>query len=292
MVENGATGMFIQGADAHTPFASSYTINRLAPNTDYSYMVGCYEQTSPFSKSYYGYAPQITCTTAACPAATACNRNACGGTGTIQCNGTCSAAAPICTSPTISFLQIGNNSNRAADFTSTLHSSGLQSDQGGKGWYNPMTITLNATAGTGTIQNYYVAFYNSLSLLSASIVDTSAIPIPVAALTDLAANDYFVLKYNSAGRYSVWDPTTSSWFDMTGYLPGKKICNSATCTAANLYYTAYSGDATSTPRNLNLARTWTIRLDKNFHSKTLHTAVSVTDTNGLSAFSANIDPTY
>ncbi len=174
-----------------------------------------------------------------------------------------------------------------SNFTSKSKISGLQSTQGGKGWYNPMTITLGATKGTGDLTDYYVAFYNSPTLLT-SIVDTSATPIPVAALTGLAANDYFVLKYThtaTTDNWYTWDPQqtgTNKWVDISSETSrGHDIC-SAACSPATLLYTAYPVSAAS----------WKIRLDKNFGSKTMYTAGYVTDSNNLSAFNDNITPTY
>ena len=198
-------------------------------------------------------------------------------------------------------------------FSSILNTSGLQSDQGGKGWYNPMTITLDATKGTGTIQNYYVAFYNK-TLTQAATKEAFISTIKSNFNSDTKAKNGFLLGYNAVNaKYFVWDysantsspieaddstcNTNGCFVDITGNTDGRQICGKNTsgirdCTN-KLYYTAYPGDSLNklTP-NPSVVNTWTMRLDKNFGSKTMYTATYVTDSNNQSAFNANIDPVY
>lgn len=212
------------------------------------------------------------------------------------------------TAPAISSLQIGNNSNRAADFTSTLKMSGLQSTQGGIGWYNPMTITLNASKGTGDITDYYVAFYDK-TLTQAATASTFLSDVTANFNSATKAKNGFLLGYSAANaKYYVWDysATTSTvgasncntngcFVEITG--PFRQICGKDTsgnkdCTN-KLYYTVYPGDslAAVTP-NPTAPRMWTVALDKTFGSKTMYTATYVTDSNNLSDFNANINPVY
>lgn len=207
--------------------------------------------------------------------------------------------------PNITSLQVTNsNSSQTGGFIGTDKVSGLQSNEGGSNWLNPMNITLNATAsGAGnSINKYFVAFYDkkegTSTIQSAypNIIDNIANSDPNAQLKTLLNNDHsagFLLAYDpgsnppSTGKHYVWDPSLNSsnkWVDITNSLTGYSICG---FTSGNkdcinkLYYTV---------KPINSAPTWWVALFKNFGSKTMYTAGYVLDSNGLSAYQADINP--
>ena len=176
--------------------------------------------------------------------------------------------------PTISSLSITN-----AGTPSQYRVSGNQSTQAGSNWYNPITITLNATAGSGTISKSYVAFYDQSAGQLTSIID-SATGNPTDALRNFLAGDYkrgFVLRSDEAGSNFVWNPRTNAWLSLP--VEGARICGPSGC-ASQEYFQAFP----------NTARSWKIRFDKNFGSKNMYTAAYMVNSNNQTIFSANLSP--
>lgn len=214
----------------------------------------------------------------------------------------CTTKVTVVSPPSISSLQVTNSdSNQTVDstgarFTGTPKVSGLQNSEGGSNWNNPMNITLNATAiGAGnSIKQYFVAFYDKKEGTSAiqsaysSIIagPTNSDPnVQLKSLLIAHPDAGFLLAYDATTSKSyVWDPTSGNsnkWVDISGYVSnGWPVCASLPCTNTNTYYIAY-------PVSTGV---WKIRLFSIFGGKTMYTAGYVTDTNGLSAYQADINP--
>ena len=182
------------------------------------------------------------------------------------------------TSPLIKDLTITNSGGNA----SASKTSGLNTDQLGIGYYNPMTITLIATAGnnadgTTPTTDYYVAFYNKSSGIISS--PTQFLETIKTRLNDL--NKGFLLKYDNSGKYWVW--ARNRWQDITSFRfgGGFSLCNLDNipqgCNDSNILYRVY-------PSLESKPNEWRVLLDKNFGSKDMYTTVYILDKNSLSAY--------
>lgn len=215
--------------------------------------------------------------------------------GTIDCTGwrSCSSndnatLSIVPAPPNITSLQVNNaSSGQTGEFSGPYGITGLQSTQGGANWLNPIVITVNATQGSASIKQRYVAFYNKTGGL---VTTSSTFLSTIQGRLNSSRNAGFLLAYGSGiksgetNQYYVWDPSVTvsdKWVNITDRSTlGYNIC-SATCSTQTLLYTAYPISAGS----------WKILFDKNFGSKSMHTAVYVVDNNNLSAFSSDITPT-
>ncbi len=177
-------------------------------------------------------------------------------------------------------LTISNAQTPAKNFTS--NATGNQSGaNGGQGWYNPMTISLNPSGDYSS----YVAFYNKSGGQGSSLSD-------IQSRTHTDPKNGFLLRYDAGGNYYVWNPLATSsnnqavdcnpngcFINITGSSLGKPICStsssatspqtSSSCPQSTPYllYTAYPGSA---------ANRWQVRIDKNFGSKNVYTAAQLT----------------
>lgn len=201
-----------------------------------------------------------------------------------------STPTPAPNPPTITSLQIGNIDSHG--FTSTFQGSGRQSGpEGGKGWYNPMTVRLNATSSNG-IGFYAVGFYdkslgqqNSLEAIRNVVGNDFA----NGFLLIYAANDCnnqlggcyvdntgYIFKTNSTYVY-----TPSGWFDISNFgSSGKLVCTNNDCSSQfNWLYRAFPVAVGK----------WKVAIYKDFGSKNMYTAGYVIDSvTNLSTYQSEI----
>lgn len=198
--------------------------------------------------------------------------------------------------PKITSLQIGNGGNPSGGTAAktsglTAGDPGLISGQTGNDWFNPMIITLNANPGTNPITQYYTAFYDQaggLTTQSGFLTD-----IQTRVRKDHNPKSAFLLAYgqgikagDTGNNYYVWDYALNNgngnWANLTG--TRYQVCetnpdNSKNCTLDHVYY-AIDRDPLGFPGK------WTVYMYKDFGSKNMFTATSVTD-GALSTFKAD-----
>lgn len=163
-----------------------------------------------------------------------------------------------------------------------------------------MTITLNATPGSGTMKSYYVAFYNktlAATPLSPLISDV-ATGTPNSTLQNYLhsnpANGFLAAYDVSSAKFYIWDPTqgNGTWVDITGKDTGQPINNSSGCNfTTHLCYKIYPGD----PLNIlnpdpTLPNTWTVLLDQGFGSKIMYTGVQAVNSFNQTTTNPDISP--
>lgn len=187
--------------------------------------------------------------------------------------------------PRITSLQVIPVSTfQAGSFSGTSHLSGNQSLQSGQNWLNPLSITLNASSGTSPITLYAVGFYEEALGYATSFDDLKTktgntskgfllangripgVPCPV---TD--QDQYGFCYYAQQGK--------DNWIGVTDVTNGTKVYNSS----GQLVYTVYP----VTAQGVLIPRSWIVKWDQTFGSKSLFTAVYVKDSAGLDAFNAN-----
>lgn len=206
---------------------------------------------------------------------------------------TCSASS----GPTITSLQIGNIDSHG--FIGTSKTSGLQyGPEGGMGWYNPMTVTLNATKGAGDIKLYAIAFYDK-NQGGTSIQSALTSLTAIEGQIDVDPTRGFLLAYaaqnclNQTGNCLVDNKGTgftagkyyayvkgSGWVDISIYdtaSTGFPVLNNS----GQTIYRVYAG---STQAN------WRVLYYKDFGGKNMYTPGFVIDSNNLSSFQSDLIP--
>ncbi|MBI2338054.1 hypothetical protein HYU95_02620 [Candidatus Daviesbacteria bacterium] len=201
--------------------------------------------------------------------------------------------------PEITSLEIGNNPNRDT-FTTTFEGSGRQTGlEGGKGWYNPMTVKLNATKGTGDIKLYVSAFYDKRQ---GQTTDQQALSNLTAIEGQINADPAigFMLAY---AAQNCANQTDNCLVDNTGF--GFTIGNYYAFVKGSGWVDISSEIINGYPIYDNLGQSiltvfpvskgnyfaqWKVRYYKDFGSKKMYTPGFVIDSNNLSSFQSDIPP--
>lgn len=183
----------------------------------------------------------------------------------------------------------GTGGTRAGDYAFGV--SGLQANQGGLNWLNPIRLGVSASPGTtaqGTpveITQYFVSFYDKNPNLL-SVASTNSGSTFIASVQQRLGNPQngYLVAYarnpnnpqdtTSPFSHYVWNPTANNWQIIT---TPRQVCNGA-CSISTLLYTVSPVSA----------KNWEILFDKNFGTKNMYTAVYVKDANNKSDFMDNI----
>lgn len=174
--------------------------------------------------------------------------------------------------PTVNWLKIGQG--RQNTTVNGVHGFSGRQDSA---WRNPMTVEVNATAGTNADSTeYYVAFYKGTTLLSNT---TFLSDVKERIGTDPANG--ILLSYSSSDQTSkVWLPCNQEWFDITSNI--NNVYDVRNCDNL-LYYSINSFTNQSK---------WEILWDDNMGSGKFNTAGYATS-NGIDIFSdlkGNLSP--
>lgn len=181
-------------------------------------------------------------------------------------------------SPTLSSLVINNAG--APVITGLYKYSGSSVVQNGSDWLNPINVILTANPVTGTLTDYYVAFYSGAAASQATFLGD----IQGRIQTD--PKSAILLHYTASGTYQVWDyflnGGSGGWGNIvTLYnVCGKDMSGNKDCTNKK-YYNIKPGPT---------GAYWIINFDKNFGSKNFYTAGYVVNSAGKVGFSSDILP--
>lgn len=205
--------------------------------------------------------------------------------------------------PRINSLVVGNTAPTPT-FQGIFGFSGNTINQSGSNWLNPMEITLSARPATGNyLYKYYVAFYRGSELTNKNTFLTD---IKNRLGQSIAGNpkNGFLLYYNAnntvgidnplpyLGIFYIWDKTQFQAVSLTSSQTGGPRSSWQVKDASNnLLMTGYKigGTPWATSGSGGYA-TWKIKLDENFSSKSMYTAVYVVDSSSIDpvAFISNI----
>lgn len=189
----------------------------------------------------------------------------CGGVNT-------SLSVKVVSPPAINSLTVRNDGGAGG---SAVRTSGISSAQGGTGYNNPITITLDVTEGkkangANASTTYYFAFYSkAASAISSNFVST------LQSRIDSDLRNGALFRYTSAGNYEVYEHGAGTgggtWTNINGFtaLAPYSVCD------GSCFYRVAKG---SSPKQ------WYISFNTSFGSKALYTAAFVTDENNLTAF--------
>lgn len=191
------------------------------------------------------------------------------------CSKTITVNSPPSTNPTIQGINVVNNGGSG----NASRTSGSKTNQSGRGYYNPITITLRATPGknsdgvTDATSTYYVAFYDqSTGPITSNFINSATNKLANPANGVLLVYDQTNNRCGSS--HCVFDPTkinpAEQWvninrFGNIGY---------DVSTSDGVYYTV----AAEGPLQ------WKVNFDRNFGTKSMYTSAYVFDSNSRSAF--------
>lgn len=169
--------------------------------------------------------------------------------------------------PTISSISVDGDTGGI-----TYGLSGLLTTEGGSNFYNPLYITLNATAGSGTLHVEAVAFYDKKE--GTSMVQTSFTTLDnIKTFLNNHSSDGFLLGY-TPGQYFFYSSSERNWHEFTS--PANIQDNSG-----NIIATVDRGvDA----HNNLVAAKWKVTLQASFGTKDMYTASYADDSNSQRVF--------
>lgn len=141
----------------------------------------------------------------------------------------------------------------------------LSSEVGGEGYVNPMIITLTVESSTGsvTVDNYYAALYSNAS--GSKLTDKVSFLSALQSRINSDPKNGILLHYNATNGFEVWNSSTERWQNIPSGQSGREIKQGNTT-----LYNAIQGQATAN------SASWQIRIAEGFGSKTLYTPIYAT----------------